>query len=167
MDTDNLRFGPTAVAVAVVACGAASEVVAQSVMQPGGWQMQSRITARNPATGESKNMGESTTRMCLTREFLAKDPYLTPGIDREKMERRNARCAVSDEQRRGSAASWKMSCQTADGSTVDMTIRNAASFKTLTSDILQTVTKGGEVLIVRIAIDSSYIGECSGDMPRP
>ena len=146
--------------------GVCAPVGAQSVMQPGGWQMQIKVTAQNPTTGESKNMSESTSKMCLSKEFLANDPYLNPSIDKGKMEQKKAKCTISDEQRKGNTASWKMTCLTADGSTVVMSIKNTASLQKLVSDIQQVVKKEGETVLVKIVMNSSFIGECTNDMPR-
>lgn len=139
---------------------------AQAIMQPGGWKMEMKISARNPSTGESKALNESVSRMCLTREFLARDPYLTPGLDREKMERRNAKCSISDQVRVGNSASWRMACQTADGSAVEMSIRNTATSSKLTSEIQQTVRKGAETFHVRMLMDASHLGACTNEMPK-
>lgn len=151
-----------AIAIGTVLCGSIS---AQSAMQPGAWQMKMKASAQNPTTGESKTVSESTSKMCLSKEFLSKDPYLTPGVDKEKMERKNAKCTISDEKRTENSASWKMSCLTAEGSTVDMSIKNTASPQKLTSDIQQLIKKGGETGFVKITVDSSFIGKCTNDMP--
>jgi hypothetical protein len=155
------------VAVIVVGAALCGPVGAQSVMQPGGWQMKVKITAQNPTTGESKTINESTSKMCLSKEFLAKDPYLSPSVDKEKMEKKNARCSISDEKRADNSASWKMKCAMADGSSVDMLTKNVASAQKLTSDIQQTIRKGGETVFAKMAMDSSFIGECTNDMPKP
>ena len=63
-------------------------------------------------------------KQCLTAAFLDKDPYLTPGIDKEKMSQRGAACSLADEKRTESSASWKMACKLADRSLIDMTINN-------------------------------------------
>jgi len=150
-----------AISAGAVLCGPVS---AQSVMQPGGWQMKMKVSATDPTTGESKVANESTSRMCLSKEFLSKDPYLTPGIDKERMERKNARCTISDEKRTANSASWKMTCVMVDGSSVAMTIRNTASPQRLTSDIQQVIRKGGNTGIIRIVMDSSFLGQCTSDM---
>ncbi len=157
------NFVPSLVAILVgtVLCGSTS---AQSVMQPGAWLMKIKVSAQNPATGESRTVNESTSKMCLSKEFLSKDPYLTPGVDKEKMERKNAKCTISDQKRTENSASWKMSCLTADRSTVDMSIKNTASPQKLTSDIQQAIKKGEETGFIRITVNSSFIGKCTNDM---
>ena len=144
-----------------VLCGSVS---AQSVMQPGGWQMKMKISATDPATGASKVANESTSRVCLTKEYLSKDPYLTPGVDKERMEQKHAKCAISDAKRTANSASWKMACTMVDGSSVDMTIRNTASRQRLTSDIQQVIRKGGNSGVIQIVMDSSFLGQCTSDM---
>jgi hypothetical protein len=66
-------------------------------MEAGAWEMQSKITMQDVKTGESKTMNESTSKFCLTPAFIAKDAYLTPGLDKAKMEQKKAKCSISDE----------------------------------------------------------------------
>lgn len=139
---------------------------AQSVMQPGAWEMYAKISAHDPATGETKTLSESTMKQCLTAAFLDKDPYLTPGIDKEKMSQRGAACSLADEKRTESSASWKMACKLADGSLIDMTINNVVSKHSLRSDIRQVIDKGGKTAQMQIAMNSKFVGECTKDMPQ-
>lgn len=137
---------------------------ANSAVQPGGWEMKAVITAReNPGT-PPKTLTESTTKVCLTKAFLAKDPYLTPGIDQDKMEKKGAKCSISDPKRSENAASWKMSCVMADGNSVDMQINNTVAPRKMKSEIRQMVHKGGQDLEMQIIMNSTYIGECTKDM---
>ena len=82
-------------------------------------------------------------KQCLSAAFLDKDPYLTPGIDKEKMSQRGATCSLADEKRDASTASWTMACKLADGTLIDMTINNSVSRDALQSDIRQVIDKGG------------------------
>lgn len=159
-----MRFGKwmvVAFGAGAVLCGPAG---AQSVMQPGGWQMTMKVSATDPATGASKAANESTSRVCLTKEYLSKDPYLTPGVDKEKMEQKHAKCTISDAKRTASSASWKMACTMVDGSSVDMTIRNTASPRRLTSEIQQVIRKGGNSGVIQIVMDSTFLGQCTSEM---
>lgn len=140
---------------------------ARSVMQPGGWEMRAKITAQDPATGETKTISESTLRQCLAAAFLEKDPFLTPGIDKEKMVKRGASCSLADEQRNENSASWTMACKLADGALIDMSINNSASKNALRSDIRQVIDTGGRKVLMRILMDSKYIGKCTADMLQP
>lgn len=136
-------------------------------MESGGWQMRMDVTAENPGTHETKKVNESTTKMCLSEAYLAKDPYLTPGIDKAKMERKNARCSISNEKHAGNSASWTMVCTTADGSTVDMAINNKVDAHKVTSNIQQVIKKGEVITaLVKIVMDMSFIGQCTNDMPK-
>ena len=148
-------------ALGLLICGSAG---AQSIMQPGGWEMKVRITAENPMTGESKKANESTSRMCLTKEYLSRDPYLTPKVDKEQMEQKSAQCSISDEKRTANAASWRMQCTMVDGSSVDMTISNSASARKLTSDIRQVIKRGTNSGVVNIKLTSTRIGKCTKEM---
>jgi hypothetical protein len=148
-------------ALGLLICGSAA---AQSIMQPGGWEMKVRITAENPMTGESKKANESTSRMCLTKEYLSRDPYLTPKVDKEQMEQKSAQCSISDEKRTANAASWRMQCTMVDGSSVDMTISNSASARKLDSDIRQIIKRGSNSGVVNIKLTSTRIGKCTKEM---
>lgn len=139
---------------------------AQSVMQPGGWEMHARISAHDSATGETKTLSESTMKQCLSAAFLDKDPYLTPGIDTEKMTRQGATCSLADEKRTESSASWKMACKLADGTLIDMTIHNSVSKHSLRSDIRQVIDKAGKTAQMQIAMNAKFVGECTKDMPQ-
>jgi hypothetical protein len=139
-------------------------VGAQSVMEPGGWQMKMKVSAQDPLTGKSKIVKKSSSKMCLSKAFLSKDPYLIPGINKEKMERNNAKCSISDEERTQNSASWKMTCLTEDGKTVDMSIKNIVSAHSLNSEVRQVIKKGGRTAFLNISVDSSFIGKCTIDM---
>lgn len=138
--------------------------IASPLMQAGGWEMKLVITARDTATGPYKQMSENTTRVCLSKEFLAKDPYLTPGIDRDKMEKKGAKCSISDPKRTDSTASWKMSCSLPDGNSADMFINNTVSAKTLRSNIDQVIQKDGQALQMKIGLKANHVGACTADM---
>ena len=111
-----------------------SGAMADAPVQPGGWEMKAVITARENPSSPPKTLTESTTRVCLTKDFLAKDPYLTPGIDQDKMEKKGAKCSISDPRRAASSASWKMNCVMADGNSVDMHISNTVAPRKIIKD---------------------------------
>jgi hypothetical protein len=161
------RFSsPLRLAVAATFVTHALGAIAQSVMQPGGWEMHAKITAHDPATGETKTLSEATMKQCLSAAFLDKDPYLTPGIDKENMVQRGATCSLADEKRAENSASWKMACKLADGTLIDMTINNAVSKHSLRSDIKQVIDKGGKTAQMQIAMNSKFVGDCTKDMPQ-
>ncbi len=139
---------------------------AQAVMQPGAWEMKSKISAENPKTGETKIMNESASKFCLSPAFIAKDPYLTPGIDKAKMEQKKAKCSISDEKHLTDSASWKMSCTTLDGHIVDAFISNKVSAKHVVSEVEQQVERDGKIAKVKILVTSNFIGQCTKDMPE-
>ena len=141
-----------------------SGAMADAPVQPGGWEMKAVITARENPSSPPKTLTESTTRVCLTKDFLAKDPYLTPGIDQDKMEKKGAKCSISDPRRAANSASWKMNCVMADGNSMDMQISNTVAPRKMKSEVQQTVHKGGQDLEMKIIINSTHIGECTKDM---
>lgn len=134
------------------------------VMEAGAWEMQSKMTLQDVETGQRKTVNESTTKYCLTPAFIAKDVYLTPGIDKAKMEQKNAKCSISDEQRSIDTASWKMSCLTQDGHQVDAFISNKVAAKTMSSNVEQEVSQGGKKAKVNIVINGKFIGKCTQEM---
>ncbi len=139
---------------------------AKTMMEAGAWEMQSKITAKNLATGKTKNVNESTSKFCMTPAFVDKNPYLTPGIDKARMEQKNAKCSISDEKISADSASWKMTCTTQDGHVVEALINNQVSSRKVVSNVEQQVGRGGNSAQVNIVINSKYIGACTKDMPE-
>ena len=136
----------------------------QSAMQPGGWQMKMKISKENPVSGESKSADETVSKMCLTKDFLSRDPYFSPKVDKENMEQKGAKCVVSDEKRSANLASWRMRCEMIDGNALDLTVSNSASARKFNSDIRQIIKRGSNVGLVKITLTSTYIGKCTKEM---
>jgi hypothetical protein len=153
-------------AVVLAALGAllCAPAAAQSIMQPGAWEMALKFTAENAATGEKKTTDDRVSQMCLTKEYLSKEPYLTPGVDKEQMEQKGAKCSISDAKRGKNAASWRMRCEMVDGSSVDMTIKNSAAARKFTSSVRQVIKRGTSTGIVHVAVTSTHISECTKEM---
>lgn len=137
---------------------------ASPTIQPGGWKVKTVVTARETPASPPRTVSEMTTQLCLTPAFLARDPYLTPGIDRDKMEKQGARCSISDATRSEASASWKMSCTMADGNSVEMQVSNTVASRRLRSEVQQFVHKGSQEVQIRITMDSVYAGACTKDM---
>ncbi|CAG7856678.1 hypothetical protein MCAMS1_01253 [biofilm metagenome] len=135
-------------------------------MEAGAWEMQSKITMQDMKTGESKTMNESTSKFCLTPAFIAKDAYLTPGLDKAKMEQKKAKCSISDELKSADSASWKMNCKTQDGHEVNALISNKVAAQQLTSNVEQEVSQGGKKVKMKIAMNGKFIGKCTKEMPE-
>lgn len=74
---------------------------------------------------------------------------------------------TSGSARDGNTASWKMACALSDGKTVDMTVKTAASAKSLKSELRQIVTQGNQATPANILIGGTFAGECTPEMPRP
>ncbi|MBS0348742.1 MAG: DUF3617 family protein [Proteobacteria bacterium] len=139
-------------------------VLASPTIQPGGWKVKTVVTARETPASPPRTVSEMSTQVCFTPAFLARDPYLTPGIDRDKMEKQGARCSISDATRGEASASWKMNCTMADGNSVEMQINNTVAPRRLRSEIQQLVHKGGQDVQIRLTMDSVYAGACTKDM---
>ena len=145
---------------------ASTLAAAQAVMEPGAWELQTVITAQDPEDGKPVKLGETTLKNCLTKEYLARDLYLTPANDEQKMRQRGAKCAVSDVKRGESSASWRMSCDLADGGRMEMTIRNSVSRHELLSELKQVLTSEGRDIPIQVVAKARFIGDCTPDMPR-
>lgn len=138
--------------------------VATPVIQPGGWKVRTVVSARETPASPPRTVSESTTQLCLTPAFLARDPYLTPGLDRDKMEKQGARCNISDATRGEASAAWKMNCTMADGNVVEMQINNTVTPRHVHSEVSQLVRKGSQDVQIHITMDSVYGGPCTKDM---
>ncbi|WP_374486845.1 DUF3617 domain-containing protein [Zoogloea sp.] len=158
----SVRVLPCAVILPLVLSGLPA--LASPAIQPGGWKVKTVVTARETPASPARTVSEMNTQVCFTPAFLARDPYLTPGIDRDKMEKQGARCSISDAARSEASASWKMSCTMADGNSVEMQINNTVAPRRLRSEIQQLVHKGGQDVQIRITMDSVYAGACTKDM---
>jgi Protein of unknown function (DUF3617) len=152
--------------VVILGIGLSTLAQAGQPMEPGAWQMHMASVAKDPTTGESTTGPETTMKVCLSEEFLAKDPYLTPNLDKERMEKKRAKCTTSDHKREGNSASWKISCTMADGSEVSMTVNNVAERHKLTSKLDQTIQKDGRASLASMSMEMSFLGECTSDMPK-
>lgn len=154
-----------AVVVAVTGWGT-SVAHAQAIMGYGAWEMRTKVIAGDSANGEATTVSESTTKSCLLKSFLERDPYLTPQVDEEKMRRKGATCTISEAMRDGNEASWRAICQLADGSRVDMTVKNSVARHRLSSVITQLVHQDGRTTRMQIITDGRRFGECFFDTPR-
>lgn len=139
---------------------------AQTVMKPGGWRMDSQVSMRD-GEGPSKDMGRQSMSVCLTTETLAREPYLSANVDKDKAAARGATCTTSDYRRDGDAASWTMQCTLADGSTSNARISNKASAEELSIELVQDVKRGDGQATVSIRGTGRYIGECTPEMAKP
>lgn len=140
-------------------------LLANPIMTPGAWNMSMKMTAINPNTGKKVNVGNSQSTFCLTQEFLATDPYLSPTIDEEKMRRKGANCTTSGYSRSGNSAGWTMSCTMANGAQVESNINTSVTAKSYTVTMKQTAGKGKTTVKSTIATKSKYMGNCTSSMP--
>lgn len=139
---------------------------ANEIMKPGAWQAAITITATHPSSGETINIGNASTTLCLTKDFLATDPYLTANIDREKMKRKGASCSNKNYSRSKNTASWIMTCS-ASGQTVITRINASVSQTEYTIRMNQEVSKGRSAVKSTNLVKAKHIGKCTKDMARP
>ena len=162
-----MRRPAVTAALACLAACAALPAAAQKVMTPGAWEMTSTIT-REIEGQALEQMGRHTIQMCLTRDFLAADPYFTPNLDEQRLTARQAKCTTADHQRTDDAASWAMACELADGSRTQARVRNTAGAERMTTQLVQDVERGGGGKgRITMAGEGRYIGECTEEMSKP
>lgn len=157
---------PATPRLAVAALLLAPALHAQTVMKPGGWQVESRVTARS-ADGDVKDMGSQRMAVCLTAETLAREPYFNADVDRSKAAARGATCTTSDYQRQGDAASWTLRCTLADGTSTRARISNRASAEQLDLEMVQEVERDAQRATVTIRGTARHAGECTPEMMKP
>lgn len=160
-----------ALLAALGASAAASSALAQAIMTPGGWEMRTTLT-RELANKPVENMGSHTVKLCLTREFLAAEPYFQPNLSAASMQARQAQCTATEPERArqpdGESARWTMACTVADGSKLTARIANTASAERLQLKMVQDVERpGGGKGRVTMEGDARYVGACTDDMSRP
>lgn len=157
--THRLRFAVLLLAFA------STGALAAATMTSGAWEFKMTVTASDAKAGAKKNVSQTSSKICLSPEFVGKEPFITPALDQEKMERMGAKCSTSDFQRKDPNASWKMACDLADGGHVDMQVKSMVSPKKMTMDFLQQVMHEGEPGTVKVATTATFIGECTSEMP--
>jgi len=148
----------------IVMCG---NSLADSVMAPGAWEMVTSVQIQEPSTERYETATKATTMICLTAQFLETDPYLTPGMNQEKMRERQAKCSTSDEVKGKSKSSWTMSCTLANGMTIAAEISNSASSHQLTSIMHQKASMEGQSRNMKIETQGAHKGACSEGMMTP
>lgn len=161
------RRAPFAVLACLAACALATPAVAQKMMTPGAWEMTTSITRELPGQ-PTEQMGRHTMKICLTREFLASDPYFSPNLDDQRMAAQQIKCTSDKLQREGDAASWTMACEMRDGTRLNARLRNSATADTVTLNTVQDVERaGGGKGRITMAGEGRYIGECTEEMSKP
>jgi hypothetical protein len=141
-------------------------VLAEGIMTPGGWESTMTVVARNLSTGEKRNMGDTRTTACLSKDFLASDPYLKASVNKDKSRLKGADCTIEDYRRDGAEAQWIMNCATRDGQSSRSRFHVTLSSKLATVTMNQVVTHGDKSLQIDSSIQHKHIGECTDDMPR-
>ena len=156
--------GLGAAAAAIAALLACAPAAASPLMRAGAWRFEAESRTWDERSGQTSSV-RSVSVVCLTRAFLARDPYLSAGIDDEALRARGARCEVSEYERKEDRASWRMRCELHDGVRVDARVRNTVSETTVETVIEQgvdTPAGGGRVLSSNAG---RYVGECRPEHP--
>lgn len=156
-------------AVATISTIFVSIGCAQAPVEPGGWMVNMKLTTPNPITAKPIVIQESVSKMCFTTEFLGKDPFLNSRVDKENAEKQGYVCSVYDETRVANAASWRLECRLEGKATVSMdrAIRNTVSNDKLVSAVKQVISAEGRSVVTELAVESSFIGECTSEMQKP
>jgi hypothetical protein len=143
-----------------------SGVCVPSIAQPGGWNMEIKVSAPMTPTGDAESINTFKGAYCLSREAMEQDPYLTPGVDSSKLIQKEEKCAISDEKTTSDSASWKKSCTTADGEQTELIVHTTATDTEMNSDVEKTVIKKEHPVTIKMAIHSTYAGDCTADMKK-
>jgi Protein of unknown function (DUF3617) len=151
--------------IAAVASATPEKPAAITTMQAGGWEMRSTVTATDAETAETKTMMDGVlTKFCYTQTFVDKYPFLTPGIDKEKMEKKNAQCKISNEVQTANSASWHMGCNMQDKSYVFSTISNTVTATSFQSNMIIAVSSNTKAPVINMKIMGTHVGACTPEM---
>jgi putative transposon-encoded protein len=143
-----------------------NHAIAESVMVTGGWEMHTTITMQDPKTGQEKIVNNSTSKQCLSPDYIAQNPYLNPDVEKAKMSKKQATCTIADAAQATNSATWKMSCKTLDGHEVKVSINNTVSAHQVESSAEQIVTKDGKSVFAKIKVSAKHIGACTDNMTK-
>lgn len=138
--------------------------VAQESVKPGGWEFKTALSLKDASGNEIKPMGDSVMKYCLSASFASKQPYLTPGLEKDKMVATGADCTISDQRRQGNSASWLMRCKLPDGSLSESRVENQASAQGVSLWMETTVMRGKEKVSTTLRGTGRYLGACTSDM---
>jgi hypothetical protein len=140
---------------------APQQTLARPVLAAGAWEMHTSISMQDPKTGKDKIVNNTLAKHCLSPEYIAQNPYLSPDFDKAKMEKKQATCSVKDASQTENSAAWKMSCSTLDGHMVNVSINNSVSARHVQSNAEQEVKKDGKSVFAKIQVIAKHIGECA------
>lgn len=136
-----------------------------TTMQAGGWEVRTTVTATDAKTTETTTMLDGMLmKFCYTQAFVDKHPYLTPNVDKEKMEKKNAQCSISNEKRTNNAASWHMNCTLQDKSHAFSIISNTVSATSFQMNMLTAISRQDNPPAVTMKLAGTFIGACTPDM---
>ena len=137
---------------------------AGSVMKPGGWKMRMKVDVKDEKGCAFKTINESRMRTCLTLEYLDNDPYLTPGLDKQKAEKAHANCSISDEKKGATSSSWTMTCELENGVKATTLFENSATPTKFISNMRQFAGEKNGLVEMRTSIISTFVGKCTNGM---
>jgi Protein of unknown function (DUF3617) len=139
--------------------------VVLTTIQAGGWEIRSTITATDVETAETKTMVDGMlTKFCYTQAFVDKHPFLTPGIEKDKMVKKNAQCKISNEVQTANTASWHMGCNMQDKSYVFSKISNAVTATSFQSNMIIAVSSNAKAPVINMKIMGTHLGACTPEM---
>jgi hypothetical protein len=104
------------------------------------------------------------TKFCYTQAFVDKHPFLTPGIEKDKMVKKNAQCKISNEVQTANTASWHMGCNMQDKSYVFSKISNAVTSTSFQSNMIIAVSSNAKAPVINMKIMGMHLGACTPEM---
>jgi len=161
----HLRFCSAAAVLAWAASGPGmAQGGAAPTMEAGAWQLRVTVYVTDEASGAEQLVNETLSRFCFSPAFVAREPYLKPRIDRDKMAQRGMKCEMTEPKREADTVNWTMRCEFADGRLADSAMKNSVQARSFTTEVLSTVTQASAASRSRILTEGRHTGECQADM---
>lgn len=152
----------TGLVVSVALCFGSS-AIAQSPLNEGGWLLRTTTSQVAPNQSVDSLVSDRTDQVCMTREFLATNPYLNPY--KNPAGRSIPDCSVADHVSSAQTASWNMTCRAGRGRSSRAIIWVSASSESMTSvtvlDVMQDEQHGSTM---RVRVHGTFLGKCTPDM---
>lgn len=152
-------------AALLVLAAIGTPAMAQKVMKPGVWDVKTTVSIQ---LGDDDPVAmDHAERECLTKDFLAEDPYFSVQDD-GSAEKDGETCKTIRKQRQGNQFEWVQHCSSKDGAQSVYQIKTNAGETTLQYLLTDTTRhpKDGESKTT-VKIAGRLVSDtCPDDMPR-
>jgi hypothetical protein len=140
-------------------------VFAQKIMTSGAWEFANESLITDSQGNQRKST--RTTTWCLTKPLLAENVYLDPTFEKGNFILKGGKCALFDEKRTATTATFDMSCVMPRNVKLSMTFKKEATATTYASEMTQTMQndpRGAEMVNTTAG---TFIGACTEGMSKP